>query len=76
MQSLIGQHLAGFQERLSRCLMRCQDRAKESLPVSPNERQVAKAQEAVAACSAACAVEYEKKLPKLKGEIEAHLKGL
>ena len=76
MQAVIGQHLNEFQERLSRCLMRCQDRAKESLPVSPNERQVAKAQEVVAACSSACAVDYERKLPKLKQDVEAHIKGL
>ncbi|CAD7699450.1 unnamed protein product [Ostreobium quekettii] len=76
MQAAVSRQLSGFQERLSRCLMRCQDQARDSLPPAPNERQVEKATAAAAACAGACGAEYKKKLPKLKAEIEAQIKGL
>lgn len=58
-----------FQERLQRCVQRCQDAAQESLPVSPSDKDVTKAQEALANCAANCAEEYEKQIPKLQATL-------
>jgi hypothetical protein len=33
-----------MQERFKRCLMRCEDKAREGLPSSPSEKDIAKAQ--------------------------------
>ncbi len=55
-----------FQERLQRCVQRCQDAAQESLPVNPSDKDVTKAQDALANCAANCAQEYEKQIPKLQ----------
>jgi hypothetical protein len=58
-----------FQERLQRCVQRCQDAAQESLPVSPSDKDITKAQEALANCAANCAEEYEKQIPKLQATL-------
>jgi hypothetical protein len=58
--------MADFQERLQRCVGRCQDKAQEGLPPAPGERDMARAQEGLAACAADCAVEYERLVPKLQ----------
>jgi len=63
-----------FQERLQRCIQRCQDSAQESLPVNPSDKDVAKAQDKLANCAAACAQEYEKQIPKLQASIIDKLK--
>ncbi|GMH38736.1 hypothetical protein BSKO_06620 [Bryopsis sp. KO-2023] len=67
-------HLKEFQERLQRCVMRCQDEAKESLPVNPSQQQIVQAQDKVTKCADGCANQFRKKVPKLKADIEARLK--
>ena len=66
--------MADFQERLQRCVGRCQDKAQEGLPPAPSERDVARAQEGLAACAADCAVEYERLVPKLQADIAERVK--
>lgn len=63
-----------FQERLQRCVQRCQDSAQESLPVSPSDKDVAKAQTKLAECAANCAQEYERQIPKLQSSIIERLR--
>jgi hypothetical protein len=63
-----------FQERLQRCVSRCQDSAQESLPVNPTDKDVMKAQDVLANCAANCAQEYEKQIPKLQATIIDKLK--
>ena len=46
---------------------------QESLPSGPNEKQIGQAQQRLATCVGDCAVEYEKKLPKLKADIVQQL---
>lgn len=58
-----------FQERLQRCVKRCQDAAQESLPVTPSDSDIVKAQDSLANCAANCAQEYEKQIPKLQSSI-------
>ena len=58
-----------FQERLQRCVKRCQDAAQESLPVNPSDSDIVKAQDSMAHCAANCAQEYEKQIPKLQSSI-------
>jgi hypothetical protein len=58
-----------FQERLQRCVKRCQDAAQESLPVNPSDSDIVKAQDSLAHCAANCAQEYEKQIPKLQSSI-------
>ena len=53
---------------------RCQDKAQELLPSQPAERDVERAQAALASCAADCAVEYEKQIPRLQKEIVGRLK--
>jgi Eukaryotic protein of unknown function (DUF842) len=65
----------GFQERLNRCLVRCQDLARESLPSgNPTPDQAAKAEKIMQDCLGRCAADYEKQLPKLKSETLKRLK--
>ena len=49
---------------------------QETLPVSPTEADVAKAQSRLADCVGDCAAEYGKQLPKLKADIHAQIKQL
>ena len=63
-----------FQERLQRCVKRCQDAAQESLPVNPSDSDIVKAQDSLAHCAANCAQEYEKQIPKLQSSIIEKLK--
>lgn len=74
-QAIYGE-LQSFQERLQRCLVRCQDRAQESLPADrdPSEAQMKKAQDQLLGCMDACAKEYSGAVPKLRSGIEAALK--
>jgi hypothetical protein len=74
-QALYGE-LQGFQERMQRCLVRCQDKAQEGLPAGrePSEGELKRAQDGLLGCMDACAKEYSKGVPKLKGDIEAALK--
>lgn len=65
-----------FQERLQRCVARCQDKAQETLPPQPSEKDIAKAQDKLANCAADCAVEYEKLIPKLQANIIDRFKQL
>lgn len=46
---------------------------QESLPTNPNEKQIGQAQQKLANCVGDCAVEYEKKLPKLRADIVQQL---
>ena len=62
------------QERLQRCVQRCQDKAQELLPAAPSEKDVAKAQGKLAACAADCAQEYELQVPKLQAIIVGRIK--
>lgn len=43
------------------------------MPSNPNEKHIAAAQVKLANCVGDCAVEYEKKLPKLKADIVQQL---
>lgn len=65
-----------FNSKLQRCIQRCQDKAQDSLPVQPSEKDVAKAQEKLAACAADCAQEHEKQVPKLQAGIVHQMKQL
>lgn len=46
---------------------------QESLPSAPSEKQIGQAQQRLATCVGNCAVEYEKKLPKLRVDIVQQL---
>eukprot|EP00879_Flechtneria_rotunda_P011025 GHRR01011520.1.p1 GENE.GHRR01011520.1~~GHRR01011520.1.p1 ORF type:complete len:142 (+),score=37.72 GHRR01011520.1:218-643(+) len=66
-------NLEDFQKRFQRCLMRCDDLARESLPSRPNDKDISKAQDKQLSCMDACAVEYQGKIPKLKADMTASL---
>jgi len=68
--------LRDFQDRLQRCVQRCQDKAQELLPPKPSDKDVAKAQGVLANCAADCAQEYERQVPKLQANIIERLKQL
>lgn len=42
--SIIQSAMADFQNRVQRCVQRCQDAAQESLPIKPSEKDIARAQ--------------------------------
>eukprot|EP00887_Chlorella_sp_A99_P007707 scaffold20.g7707.t1 len=58
--NLVNSMMHDFQQRVQRCVQRCQDKAQEALPAQPSEKEIAKAQLALAECIADCAQEYEK----------------
>ena len=68
--------LRDFQDRLQRCVQRCQDTAQELLPAKPSEKDIAKAQDKLASCAADCAQEYERQVPKLQASLVERLKQL
>ena len=74
-QALYGE-LQDFQERMQRCLVRCQDTASAGLPRDrePSAAQVEKAQGALLACMDGCGREFAGGMPKLRGSIEAAFK--
>ncbi|KAF8058071.1 FAM136A [Scenedesmus sp. PABB004] len=65
--------LQDFQARFQRCLVRCDDQARDSLPAEPKDKDIERAQARVAACMDGCADEYAGKVPKLKADIQAKL---
>lgn len=77
-QKVLYGELQAFQERMQRCLARCQDTAQASLPAdrAPKENEVQKAQSALLGCMDACAKEHSGAVPKLRGGIEAALKNV
>lgn len=77
-QQVLYGELQDFQERMQRCLIRCQDRAQESLPAgrAPSESDMKKAQEQLLACMEGCGKEFSGGVPKLRANIEAGLKGI
>ncbi|KAK2079220.1 hypothetical protein QBZ16_002911 [Prototheca wickerhamii] len=68
--------MGDFQNRLQRCVGRCQDAAQESLPASPGDKDIRKAQEMLESCAGNCAAEYERQIPKLKKTIVDSLKNV
>ncbi|KAL6780528.1 hypothetical protein F751_1365 [Auxenochlorella protothecoides] len=71
--SIIQSAMADFQNRVQRCVQRCQDAAQESLPIKPSEKDIARAQDKLANCAADCAQEYERQIPKLEKSIVEQL---
>ena len=63
----------GSQDRIQRCVQRCQDKAQEQLPSQPSPKDIEKAQALLANCAADCAVEYEKQVPKLQKDVVQRL---
>eukprot|EP00878_Enallax_costatus_P017603 GHUV01018495.1.p1 GENE.GHUV01018495.1~~GHUV01018495.1.p1 ORF type:complete len:142 (+),score=38.41 GHUV01018495.1:157-582(+) len=68
--------LEDFQRRFQRCLMRCDDQARDALPSDPKEKDISKAQANAASCMDACANEYAGKVPKLKSDLSSSLQKL
>jgi hypothetical protein len=68
--------LQDFQQRMQRCLARCQDGAAQQLPADrePSEAQMKRAEGALLTCMDACAREFSGGVPKLRAGIEAALK--
>lgn len=69
-------NLEAFQERFKRCLMRCDDAAREGLPHNPSEKDIHKAQDQQVACMDACAKEYTAKVPKMQKDCQSGMKQL
>eukprot|EP00775_Hariotina_reticulata_P013458 gene13458-13584_t len=65
-----------LQKRFERCLMRCDDTAREPLPHNPGKKDISKAQEQQLACMDACGSEYLGKVPKLKADMSEDMKRL
>eukprot|EP00191_Tetraselmis_sp_GSL018_P015753 CAMPEP_0177589270 /NCGR_PEP_ID=MMETSP0419_2-20121207/6706_1 /TAXON_ID=582737 /ORGANISM="Tetraselmis sp., Strain GSL018" /LENGTH=139 /DNA_ID=CAMNT_0019079597 /DNA_START=140 /DNA_END=559 /DNA_ORIENTATION=+ len=74
MEQVITWHMNQFQERLQRCVVRCQDEAQDSLPSGPSEKQIEGAQAKMDTCVKDCAKQYAAQIPKLKQDILASLK--
>ena len=55
-------------------VQRCQDKAQELLSPQPSDKDIARAQDALASCAADCATEYQKQIPKLQADVVERLK--
>lgn len=73
-QRVVMTELQEFQERFQRCAQRCQDVAKDALPVSPTEKDHANATQKMYDCVETCANESLSKIPKMQQGIEAKMK--
>ncbi|RHX98381.1 hypothetical protein DYB30_007378 [Aphanomyces astaci] len=69
-QNYMSQEMQTFQNRLQRCAMECQDRAKDSLSSQPSESQISAAQAGMEKCVSKCVDGHIKLLPTLKKRIE------
>merc|ERR1711988_388613 len=76
MEQIVTAQMGQFQERLQRCMVRCQDTAQEKLPSSPSDKQVAAAKSQMESCVVDCAKEYLGQVPKLRSDIAASVKKL
>ncbi|RQM29660.1 hypothetical protein B5M09_003770 [Aphanomyces astaci] len=70
MESLDKGTFRPLQNRLQRCAMECQDRAKDSLSSQPSESQISAAQAGMEKCVSKCVDGHIKLLPTLKKRIE------
>lgn len=69
-QQVYSQHMAAFQDRLSRAMQTCQDQARNSLPaLMPSEADGKKAEQLYYACVGRVASEYEQQVPKLYQQV-------
>lgn len=64
------------QNRLQRCAMDCQDRARDALPASgqPSDAQLASAQKTMESCVGSCVDSHIKLLPALQKRVEEAVK--
>ncbi|CAK8676090.1 unnamed protein product [Clavelina lepadiformis] len=65
-QALIKHELEDFQQRLHRCMLSCQDKAKDSMTTSGSMQMEPKIEKMFGDCMCACADEHLKLLPLMK----------
>lgn len=70
-QQYMQSELQSFQNRLQRCAMECQDRARDSLPTSgnPTESQIAAVEKDMQKCFNTCVDTHLEMLPTLEKRI-------
>lgn len=76
METVVNHELEDFHQRLQRCAIRCQDVAREKLPLEPSDSQVRDAQAKMEACVSVCAKDFEKQVPELGKRIKQMCKSL
>mmetsp|Transcript_6672 Transcript_6672/g.19210 ORF Transcript_6672/g.19210 Transcript_6672/m.19210 type:complete len:144 (+) Transcript_6672:116-547(+) len=75
-QQMVSEQLQQFQTRLQRCAQRCQDLAQESLPASPSQKDVSKAEAQMESCINDCSDHSLRQIPKMQQEAIKALKHL
>jgi len=70
----VAQHsLSEFEQRIQRCLMRCEDQARAGLGVAPSEKQVRDATRKMDVCIDGCAKEFSGYVAQLGKDIRARI---
>ncbi|GLE00903.1 hypothetical protein PINS_up019375 [Pythium insidiosum] len=75
-QNYMQNELQSFQNRLQRCAMECQDRARDSMPSSgnPSDAQMAAIEKDMQSCFNHCVDSHLKLLPTLQKRVEDAVK--